>query len=84
MIFGLNLMLFNRRKKKNYLGIFYIDHQWNRYGKRFIMGWLQNGYKNPENTEKINIFRKSNDRKPLKHAICHQISVKEKGLHIQE
>ena len=33
--------------------------------------WLQNGYKNPENTEKINIFRKSNDRKPRKYAICH-------------
>ena len=40
-----------------------------RRGKRV---WLQIGYKNPENTEKINIFRKSNDRKPLKHAICHQ------------
>ena len=30
-------------------------------GKRV---WLQIGYKNSENTEKNNIFRKCNDRKP--------------------
>ena len=35
--------------------------------------WLQNGYKNSETTEKINIFRKYENRKPRKHAIC-QIS----------
>lgn len=33
--------------------------------------WLQIGYKNFENTEKINIFRKYDSRKPRKHAICH-------------
>ncbi len=33
--------------------------------------WLQNGYKNFENTEKINIFSKCDDTKPRKHAICH-------------
>lgn len=31
--------------------------------------WLQIGYKNPENTEKINIFIKYDNRKPRKHAI---------------
>ena len=33
--------------------------------------WLQNGYKNSENTEKISIFIKCDERKPRKHAICH-------------
>ena len=33
--------------------------------------WLQIGYKNCENTEKVNIFRKYDSRKPRKHAICH-------------
>lgn len=33
--------------------------------------WLQIGYKNSENTEKINIFKKYDNRKPRKHAICH-------------
>ncbi len=33
--------------------------------------WLQNGYKNFENTEKSNIFRKSDDKKERKYVICH-------------
>lgn len=33
--------------------------------------WLQIGCKNFENTEQINILRKSNDRKPRKYVICH-------------
>lgn len=37
-------------------------------GKR---SWLQVGYKNFETTEKINIFRKYDNRKPRKHATCH-------------
>ena len=32
---------------------------------------LQNGYKNSENTEKINIFRKYGYKKARKHAIYH-------------
>ena len=35
------------------------------------VSWLQNGYKNFETTEKINIFRKYDNRKPRKQAICH-------------
>lgn len=35
-----------------------------------LCAWLQNGYKNSENTEKKDVFRKSNDRKLRKHAIC--------------
>ena len=35
------------------------------------MLWLQIGYKNFENPEKINIFKKYDNRKPRKHAICH-------------
>ena len=39
-----------------------------RWGKNVL--WLQIGYKNSENTEKINIFKRYDDRKPRKHAIC--------------
>ena len=35
------------------------------------MIWLQNGYKNFETTETINIFGKYDNRKSRKHAICH-------------
>lgn len=35
------------------------------------VNWLQNGYGNSENTEKINVYRKHENRKPRKHAICH-------------
>lgn len=35
------------------------------------MLWLQIGYKNFENPEKINIFGKYDNRKPRKYAICY-------------
>ena len=35
------------------------------------LAWLQNGYTNYENTEKIDDFGKSNDRKAGKCAIRH-------------
>lgn len=38
---------------------------------KLLRAWLQIGYKIFENTEQINIFRKSNDRKARKNAICH-------------
>lgn len=39
-----------------------------QFGAEFISDI---GYKNSENTDKNNIFRKYDDRKPRKHAICH-------------
>ena len=36
-----------------------------------MCSWLQNGYKKFENAEKINIFKKYDDGKPRKHAICY-------------
>lgn len=36
-----------------------------------MCSWLQIGYKNSENTEKINIFRKYDNSKARKHATCH-------------
>ena len=53
---------------ETYLKSCYAVATFTMRGKR---AWLQIGYKNSENTEKINIFRKYDSRKPRKHAICH-------------
>lgn len=39
-------------------------HSKGKYRFKIKYPWLQIGYKNPENTEKINIFRKYDDKNP--------------------
>lgn len=68
------------RRRNGFVDNFIVDTTFETHSKScytvatFTMGgkraWLQIGYKNSENTEKINIFRKSNDRKVRKYAIC--------------
>ena len=69
------------RRRDRFVDIFIVDTIFEIYSKscytvaiitmRGKRVWLQIGYKNPENTEKINIFRKYDSRRPRKHAICH-------------
>lgn len=69
------------RRRNGFVDIFIVDTIFEIYSKscyavatitmRGKRVWLQIGYKNSENIEKINIFRKHDDRKALKHAICH-------------
>lgn len=68
------------RRRDGFVDNFIVDTTFEIYSKscytvatitmRGKRAWLQIGYKISENTEKINIFKKYDDRKPRKHAIC--------------
>ena len=69
------------RRRNRFVDNFIVDTTFETHSKSCytvatitMMGkraWLQNGYKNFENIEKISIFIKCDDRKPRKHAIYH-------------